>query len=60
MENGNKAIKTEIKYEITSCYFCSEFLDNDNFKVSFAFGKHKICAPNSFIAFQFRQKFNLI
>lgn len=34
MENVNVPAKTEIKYKITSCYFCNEFLDNDNFKVN--------------------------
>lgn len=25
---------TQIKYNKTSCYFCNEWLENDNFKVS--------------------------
>lgn len=34
MAKSEETIKTEIKYELTSCYYCSEFLDNDNFKVT--------------------------
>lgn len=33
MENANQAIRTETKYKVTSCYFCNEFLDNNDFKV---------------------------
>lgn len=34
MENEKPAIRTETKYQVNSCYFCNEFLDNDDFKVN--------------------------
>lgn len=35
MENTSQPIKKHIQtvYEVTSCYYCSEFLDNNDFKV---------------------------
>ncbi|XP_031627898.1 TNF receptor-associated factor 5-like [Contarinia nasturtii] len=32
MESDKPQIRTETKYNVTSCYFCSEFLDNSDFK----------------------------
>lgn len=35
MENRNKPVsKTETKYQVTSCCFCNEIVDNDAFKVN--------------------------
>lgn len=61
MEDTNQAIKTETKYEVTSCYFCNEFLDNNDFKVNLKKKNrtHKIKLYHAyFILFYLVQVFN--
>lgn len=47
MENANQAIRkqTQTKYEVTSCYFCSEFLDNIDFKVGKSYTPTNLFCP---------------
>lgn len=58
MENTNQAIKTETKYEVTSCYFCNEFLDNNDFKVKLK-TKSNLYTQNYINAYFIQFKFSM-
>lgn len=59
MEKRDEDVVTHIKYEKTSCYFCNEWLDSENFPVSL-FSDHLIFSLLKSFFFHLRKIRNVL